>query len=171
MTTTTQTAGMQTTGTREIQFREAINECLRQEMELDDNVIIIGEEIAGGAGRQDQGVEDAWGGPFRTTVGLIQQFGKERVLDAPLSEAAFIGTAIGAASTGLRTFVGEFHSLLHEGFGFHINLVQFLSRDIALGQDRFPEQLQGITGAPVVFLFLGAVGQGVVEDSMPVVAE
>ncbi len=100
MTTTTTT--METTGTREIQFREAINECLRQEMERDDNVIMMGEEIAGGAGRQDQGIEDAWGGPFRTTVGLIQQFGKERVLDTPLSEAAFIGTAIGAASTGLR---------------------------------------------------------------------
>ena len=96
------TTTLQTTGTREIQFREAINECLRQEMELDDTVIIMGEEIAGGAGRQDQGVEDAWGGPFRTTVGLIQQFGKDRVLDTPLSEAAFIGAAIGASSTGLR---------------------------------------------------------------------
>ena len=81
---TSTTTIMQTTGTREILFREAINECLRQEMELDENVIIIGEEIAGGAGRQDQGVEDAWGGPFRTTVGLIQQFCKERVLAAPL---------------------------------------------------------------------------------------
>ena len=103
MTTTTELASMQTTGTREIQFREAINECLRQEMERDETIIIMGEEIAGGAGREDQGIEDAWGGPFRTTVGLIQQFGKERVLDTPLSEAAFIGTAIGAASTGLRT--------------------------------------------------------------------
>ena len=74
------TTTLATTGTREIQFREAINECLRQEMELDENVIIMGEEIAGGAGREDQGFEDAWGGPFRTTVGLIQQFGKERVL-------------------------------------------------------------------------------------------
>ncbi|MAQ13119.1 MAG: alpha-ketoacid dehydrogenase subunit beta, partial [Chloroflexi bacterium] len=96
------TTTLQTTGTREIQFREAINECLRQEMERDDTVIIMGEEIAGGAGREDQGIEDAWGGPFRTTVGLIQQFGRNRVLDTPLSEAAFIGAAIGASSTGLR---------------------------------------------------------------------
>ena len=50
------TTTLQTTGTREIQFREAINECLRQEMERDDNVIIMGEEIAGGAGREDQGL-------------------------------------------------------------------------------------------------------------------
>ncbi|MEE2881379.1 MAG: alpha-ketoacid dehydrogenase subunit beta [Chloroflexota bacterium] len=96
------TASMTTTATREIQFREAVNECLRQEMSRDDSVIIMGEEIAGGAGREEQGVVDAWGGPFRTTVGLIQEFGRERVLDTPLSEAAFIGAAIGASSTGLR---------------------------------------------------------------------
>ena len=96
------TASMITTATREIQFREAVNECLRQEMLRDDSVIIMGEEIAGGAGREDQGVVDAWGGPFRTTVGLIQEFGRDRVLDTPLSEAAFIGAAIGASSTGLR---------------------------------------------------------------------
>ena len=91
-----------TTGTREIQYREAINEAIRQEMERDESVIIMGEEIAGGAGREDLGIIDAWGGPFRTTVGLIQQFGNQRVLDTPLSEAAFIGAAIGASSTGMR---------------------------------------------------------------------
>ena len=90
------------TGTREIQYREAINEAIRQEMERDESVIIMGEEIAGGAGREDLGIIDAWGGPFRTTVGLIQQFGNQRVLDTPLSEAAFIGAAIGASSTGMR---------------------------------------------------------------------
>ncbi len=89
--------------TRELLYREAINEALRQEMERDERVIIMGEEIAGGAGREHLGIVDAWGGPFRTTVGLIQQFGNQRVLDTPLSEAAFVGAAIGAASTGMRT--------------------------------------------------------------------
>ena len=93
---------MTTTAAREILYREAINEALRQEMELDETVIIMGEEIAGGAGREHLGIVDAWGGPFRTTVGLIQQFGNQRILDTPLSEAAFVGTAIGAASTGMR---------------------------------------------------------------------
>ena len=93
---------MTSTAAREILYREAINEALRQEMERDETVIIMGEEIAGGAGREHLGIVDAWGGPFRTTVGLIQQFGPERVLDTPLSEAAFVGTAIGAASTGMR---------------------------------------------------------------------
>lgn len=87
---------------REILYREAINEALRQEMRADENVIIMGEEIAGGAGREHLGIVDAWGGPFRTTVGLIQEFGNERVLDTPLSEAGFMGAAIGASSTGLR---------------------------------------------------------------------
>ena len=98
----TNLARMTTNGTREIQYREAMNEALRQEMERDETVIIMGEDIAGGAGREHLGIADAWGGPFRTTVGLIGQFGNQRVLDTPLSEAAFIGAAIGAASTGMR---------------------------------------------------------------------
>jgi pyruvate dehydrogenase E1 component beta subunit len=101
VTTATTTPGSVGTD-RELRYREAINEALRQEMERDPTVIIMGEEIAGGAGREDLGIVDAWGGPFKTTVGLIQQFGAERVRDTPLSEAGFVGTAIGAASTGLR---------------------------------------------------------------------
>ena len=66
---------MTSTATREIQYREAINEAIRQEMVRDETVIIMGEEIAGGAGREHLGIVDAWGGPFRTTVGLIQEFG------------------------------------------------------------------------------------------------
>jgi pyruvate/2-oxoglutarate/acetoin dehydrogenase E1 component len=99
---TSTTVAMTSSVAREIMYREAINEALRQEMERDETVIIMGEEIAGGAGREHLGIVDAWGGPFRTTVGLIQQFGNERVLDTPLSEAAFVGAAIGAASTGMR---------------------------------------------------------------------
>ena len=93
---------MSTTTDRQIRYREAINEALMQEMERDPSVIIMGEEIAGGAGREHLGIQDAWGGAFKTTVGLIQKFGSSRVRDTPLSEAAFVGTAIGAASTGLR---------------------------------------------------------------------
>ena len=71
-------------------------------MEADPSIFIIGEEIAGGAGREHLGIEDAWGGAFRTTRGLIQKFGKKRVLDTPISEAGFIGAAIGAATVGSR---------------------------------------------------------------------
>ena len=87
---------------RMLQYRQAINEALLQEMERDSSIIIIGEEIAGGAGRAHLGIQDAWGGAFKTTQGLIQKFGDKRVLDTPISEAAFIGAAIGAASVGTR---------------------------------------------------------------------
>jgi pyruvate dehydrogenase E1 component beta subunit len=93
---------MTTTETRTLRYREAINEALHQEMERDSTIIVMGEEMAGAAGKEDQGFIDAWGGAFKTTVGLIQKFGKERVLDTPISEAGFVGAAIGAALTGLR---------------------------------------------------------------------
>jgi pyruvate dehydrogenase E1 component beta subunit len=69
-------------------------------MERDHRVIIMGEDIAGGAGAA--GEQDAWGGPLGTTKGLMPKFGRERVLDTPITESAFIGAAVGAAATGLR---------------------------------------------------------------------
>ena len=93
------------TNQREIRYAQAQNEAIRLSMRRDPNVIVMGEDIAGGAGRAHLGIIDAWGGPFRSTKGLIQEFGPERVRDTPLSEGAFIGTAIGAATVGLRPIV------------------------------------------------------------------
>ncbi len=81
-------------------YRQAINEALRQEMERDPRVILMGEDVAGGMG--SPGEDDAWGGPLGVTKGLMPIFGRERVLDTPISESAFIGAAAGAAATGLR---------------------------------------------------------------------
>ena len=81
-------------------YRQAINEALHSEMARDPNVILMGEDITGGAG--GTGVPDAWGGPFGVTRGLLGAFGPDRVRDTPISEAAFIGAAAGAALTGLR---------------------------------------------------------------------
>ena len=81
---------------------QALNEALRQEMERDPTVVVMGEDDSGGAGRRDQGIEDAWGGPFGETKGLIRAFGPDRVIDTPISETGFIGAAVGAAATGLR---------------------------------------------------------------------
>ena len=89
--------------TRQLSYIQAVNEALRQEMERDPSVIIMGEDIAGGAGRPDK--EDAWGGPMRLTKGLIGQFGAARVRDTPISEAGFVGAGVGAAATGLRPVV------------------------------------------------------------------
>ncbi|MEQ8968602.1 MAG: alpha-ketoacid dehydrogenase subunit beta [Azospirillaceae bacterium] len=81
-------------------FRQAINEAIRQEMERDERVIVMGEDVSGGAGAP--GEQDAWGGPMGVTKGLMPQFGRERVLDTPITESGFIGAAVGAAATGLR---------------------------------------------------------------------
>ncbi len=90
------------TGGRVISFREAITEALRQEMRRDAGVILMGEDVAGGAGRQDQGLSEAWGGAFAEYKGLFTEFGDGRVLDTPISEMGYLGAAVGAAVTGLR---------------------------------------------------------------------
>jgi pyruvate/2-oxoglutarate/acetoin dehydrogenase E1 component len=84
---------------RTITYREAINEALAQEMERDERVIVMGEDNAGGTGAP--GEQDAWGGVLGVTKGLYHQF-PGRVLDTPISESAFIGAAIGAATGGMR---------------------------------------------------------------------
>jgi acetoin:2,6-dichlorophenolindophenol oxidoreductase subunit beta len=87
---------------RSLTFGQAINEALRLEMERDPTVVLMGEDVAGGATVQGFEREDAWGGVLGVTRGLVQRFGRERVLDTPISESAFIGAAVGAAATGLR---------------------------------------------------------------------
>ncbi|HJS86097.1 MAG TPA: alpha-ketoacid dehydrogenase subunit beta [Acetobacteraceae bacterium] len=81
-------------------YRQAVNEALRQEMRRDPSIVLMGEDIAGGAGAP--GEQDAWGGVLGVTKGLLAEFGRERILDTPLSESAYIGAAAGAAATGLR---------------------------------------------------------------------
>ncbi|MBT5435018.1 MAG: alpha-ketoacid dehydrogenase subunit beta [Alphaproteobacteria bacterium] len=85
---------------RVISMRKAINEALFQVMEEDPTVILLGEDIAGGEG--SPGESDAWGGDMGITKGLQPRFGKERVMDTPISESAIMGTAVGAATCGLR---------------------------------------------------------------------
>jgi pyruvate dehydrogenase E1 component beta subunit len=90
---------------REIPFVFALNEALRIALETDPDVILMGEDIAGGGGRADQGIEEAWGGIMGATKGLYKAFGAERVRDTPISEMGFLGAAVGAAATGLRPVV------------------------------------------------------------------
>src|SRR5919205_3797601 len=81
-------------------YRQAINEALRQEMERDPRVILLGEDISGGMGAP--GEDDAWGGVLGVTKGLMPKFGRGRVIDTPITESAIMGAATGAAATGLR---------------------------------------------------------------------
>jgi len=76
---------------REITYREALNEALREEMTRDERVFLIGEDI----GRN-------WGGAFKVTKGLAEEFGDERVRDTPISENTIIGVAVGSAMVGMR---------------------------------------------------------------------
>src|SRR5204862_4084552 len=81
-------------------IRQALNEALRQEMRRDLRIIVIGEDVAGGAATEGQ--RDAYGGVLGVTKGLIGEFGESRVIDTPITESATMGAAAGAAVTGLR---------------------------------------------------------------------
>lgn len=90
--------------TRTLTFREAINEAVRLEMRRDPTVILMGEDVAGGAtiAHIEGKGEEAWGGVLGVTKGLAKEFGRQRVLDTPISESAYVGAAVAAAATGLR---------------------------------------------------------------------
>lgn len=90
------------TATRQMTYQQAINEALRIAMREDPTVVLLGEDIAGGAEVDHLINEDAWGGPMGVTKGLVQEFGRNRVLDTPITESGFIGAAVAAAATGLR---------------------------------------------------------------------
>jgi acetoin:2,6-dichlorophenolindophenol oxidoreductase subunit beta len=94
---------MPDTGLRELTFAQAIREALAEEMRRDATVCVLGEDVAEA------------GTPFKVLSGLVEEFGKDRVLDTPISEAGFTGLAVGAAMTGLRPVVdimfGDFITL------------------------------------------------------------
>jgi acetoin:2,6-dichlorophenolindophenol oxidoreductase subunit beta len=94
---------MPETADREITFAQAINEALAEEMRRDSTVCIMGEDVAEA------------GTPFKVLSGLVEEFGKDRVVDMPISEAGFTGLAVGAAMTGMRPVVdimfGDFLTL------------------------------------------------------------
>jgi pyruvate dehydrogenase E1 component beta subunit len=75
---------------RELTYADAINEALRQSMQDDERVVLLGEDIG------------CYGGIFQVTKGLLEEFGPERVVDTPISEAGFVGSCVGAALTGMR---------------------------------------------------------------------
>jgi pyruvate dehydrogenase E1 component beta subunit len=91
-------------GVRELTFAEAIREALAEEMRRDPTVVLLGEDVAEA------------GTPFKVVKGLVEQFGKDRVVDTPISEAGFTGLAVGAAMAGMRPVVdimfGDFMTLI-----------------------------------------------------------
>ncbi len=77
----------------EVRYREALNQALREEMEADESVFIMGEDIG------------VFQGAFKVTAGLLEEFGEKRVRDTPISENSFVGMGVGAAMAGLRPVV------------------------------------------------------------------
>lgn len=84
---------------RTLSMKDAINEAIDQEMARDKTVIMMGEDIVGGAGAP--GEDDAWGGVLGVSKGLYHKH-PNQMIDTPLSESAYVGAAIGAAACGLR---------------------------------------------------------------------
>src|SRR5688572_18847041 len=80
-----------------LEFREALREAMTEEMERDENVFLLGEEVG------------QYQGAYKVSKGMLEKFGPKRVLDTPISEAAFSGLGVGAAMCGLRPIV-EFMS-------------------------------------------------------------
>jgi pyruvate/2-oxoglutarate/acetoin dehydrogenase E1 component len=77
----------------EIRYREALNAALREELRRDERVVLLGEDIG------------VFGGAFKVTDGLLEEFGERRIRDTPISENTIVGVGVGAAMTGLRPVV------------------------------------------------------------------
>jgi 2-oxoisovalerate dehydrogenase E1 component beta subunit len=95
----------------ELTYLEAIRQGLWEEMERDPSVFLLGEDIA------------AYGGAFKVTAGMLEQFGEERVIDTPISESAIVGAAVGAALMGMRPVAEmQFMDFISCGFDQLVNM-------------------------------------------------
>lgn len=77
----------------EITYRDALNQALSEEISRDPNVVLMGEEVA------------QFKGSYKVSEGLLEKFGPDKIIDTPISEAAFSGLAVGAAMMGMRPVV------------------------------------------------------------------
>jgi acetoin:2,6-dichlorophenolindophenol oxidoreductase subunit beta len=122
-----------------VTYREAVARGIAQEMRRDDRVVFLGEDVA------------AAGGVFKATVGLLEEFGPQRVRDTPISEQAILGAAMGAAMTGLRPIA---EIMFSDFFAVCWDLVAneiAKSRYMSDGQVSFPLVIRCANGAGVRF--------------------
>jgi pyruvate dehydrogenase E1 component beta subunit len=121
--------------TRELTFAEALREALYEEMARDERVFVMGEDV----GR--------WGGVFRVTDGIYNEFGPDRAVDTPISEEGFTGLAVGAAMTGLHPVVeimfGDFITLAMDQIVNQAAKMRYMSG----GQATVPITIRATTGA------------------------
>src|SRR5438105_12821794 len=104
---------------RELTYGEAVNEALAEELRRDPTVFLIGEDVAEA------------GHPFKVLSGLVEEFGPERVIDSPISEAGISGLGLGAAITGMRPVVdimfGDFLTLIMDQLANQAAKVHYMS--------------------------------------------
>lgn len=123
---------------RTLMFRDALNEALREEMQRDATIFIMGEGIA------------ERGGSYKVTAGLLKEFGPKRVIDTPIAEASFTGAGVGAAITGMRPIV-------------EILFIDFtlLTLDQVVNQAaKYNFMTGGVGQVPLVIRTQGGVGNG-----------
>lgn len=168
--------------TREITYLEAVREAMVQEMRRDANVFFLGEDIG------------TYGGAFGVSKGMLEEFGHERVLDTPISEAAIAGVATGAAMMGMRPIMEimfmDFITLssnqlvnqaakLHFMFGGHINVPMVIRTPAGSGTGAAEQHSQslenwfvGVPGIKVVAPATAADAKGMlisaIRDNNPV---
>lgn len=114
---------------REIQFREALREAMSEEMRRDENVFLMGEEVA------------EYNGAYKVSQGMLEEFGAERVIDTPIAELGFAGIGVGAAMNGLRPII-EFMT-----FNFSLVAIDQIINSAA----KMMSMSAGQYGAPMVF--------------------
>lgn len=114
---------------REIQFREAVQEAMSEEMRRDDRVFLMGEEVA------------EYNGAYKASKGMLEEFGPKRVIDTPISELGFAGIGVGAAMNGLRPIV-EFMTW---------NFAILAADQIINSAAKMLQMSGGQFGAPIVF--------------------
>jgi pyruvate dehydrogenase E1 component beta subunit len=120
---------------RELTYREALNEALAEEIERDDQVFLMGEEVA------------LYHGAYKVSQGLLDRFGERRIVDAPITEAGFVGLGIGAAHVGMRPIIEvmtfNFAILALDQIINHAAKLRYMSG----GQFRVPIVIRGPGGA------------------------
>ena len=130
---------------RELTFGQAIREALAEEMRRDPTIFIMGEDVAEA------------GTVFKVLSGLVEEFGTERVMDTPISEAGFTGLAVGAAMTGMRPVVdimfGDFLGLIMDQLANQAAKVHYMSGG-ALKAPLVVRTTLGATASPIIFSYL-----------------
>ena len=123
---------------RELTFAEALRETIRQLMEKDEKVFVIGEDVG------------VYGGAFGVTAGLLETFGADRIIDTPISEAAIAGACIGAALTGMRP-IGEMQFM---------DFVTIAMEQLVLQAAKIRYMFGGKATVPMVMRLPGGSGTG-----------